>query len=379
MSTIFYNSYDIFVNPAYNVKRSAAIPGYHAFQGYFQLFSSNITAIDRSNTFTIPIKTEILPHLQMPQMRQFDKSFEQICDERAIFLMNKAKTDNRKIAVMYSGGIDSTVILCAFFKNCNLEDVKERIVVLLSDHSIIENPNFYNDYIIKHLTCVSSYRFPYFMGNDDYILISGENADQLFGSQVVTKYIAYRSFDHLCMPLEQAEGEIIDWFKLKLSHDHKRYAEGYWRMFKNMCDAAPIAIDDVYKFWWWINFVTKWQSVYVRILPYARTRENIKLEDNYTTFFCPEEFQLWSLNNPNSLIKDSIDMVKYVAKDYILDFNGDTSYYKKPKIGSLSNIVKQKEIVMLLRNDMTYMTDFPLNSEEFNANNTFLGMMNDFS
>jgi hypothetical protein len=34
---------------------------------------------------------------------------------------------------------------------------------------------------------------------------------------------------------------------------------------------------------------------------------------------------------------------------------------------------------MLLRNDMTYMTDFPLNSEEFNTNNTFLGMMNDFS
>lgn len=377
MSNIFYNSYDIFANDAYLEKRKL-IPGGDAFSGYFQLFSSNITAIDRTNTFSIPLKTTVLPHLQMPTMRAFSKSFSDICDERAVFLMEKARRDNRKIAIMYSGGIDSTVILCAFLKNCSENDVRERLLVLLSDHSIIENPNFYNNYIVKYLNCASSFKFPYFLGNDDYILISGENADQLFGSQVVAKFIAYRSFDYLFTPLENASTEITDWIRLKLKDEHKKYAEHYWLMFKKLCDSAPIAIDNVYKFFWWINFTNKWQSVYVRILPYAKNRGNIKLEDNYTTFFSPEEFQLWSLNNPDNLVKESLDNVKFIAKDYILDFNKDTSYYKKPKVGSLTNIVKQKEIVMLLKDDMTYTQDFPSSSDEFNENNTFLEMMNDF-
>jgi hypothetical protein len=373
MSTIFYNSYDIFVNEAYHDKRNQ-IPGGHAFGGYFQLFSSNITSIDRTNTFSIPLKTTLLPHLQMPEMRIFTKSFSDICDDRAIELMDKAKRDNRKIAVMYSGGIDSTVIICALLKNCSEQDLRNHVVVLLTDHSILENPNFYNDYIIKKFECISSYRFPYFLGNDDYIVISGENADQLFGSQVVAKFIAYRSFDYLFTPLEQASGDIIDWMTMKLQDEYKKYAPYYWQMFKHLCNAAPIPIDNVYKFFWWINFTNKWQSVYVRILPYAKNRSNIKLEDNYTTFFCPEDFQLWSLNNPDNLVRESLDNVKYIAKDYILDFNGDQSYYKKPKIGSLTNIVKQKEIVMLLNDDMTFTNDYP-DSQYWNETNTFSEMM----
>lgn len=373
MNPIFYNSYDIFVNPANEALRDQ-VPGGHAFAGYFQLFSSNISVLDRTGTFEIPLKMELMDHMKMPVLQNFTKSFSDICDDRALFLMEKAKRDNRKIAVMYSGGIDSTVILCALLKNCSEQDIKNHVVVLLTDHSILENQNFYHDYVIKKFECVSSYRFPYFLGNDDYIVISGENADQLFGSQVVAKFIAYRTFDYLFTPLEQAEGELISWFTLKLAETHKQYGEHYYRLFKKLCDAAPIPIDNVYKFFWWINFTNKWQSVYVRILPYARNRAGVKLEDNYTTFFCTDEFQLWSLNNPNNLVKESLDNVKYIAKDYILAFNGDTTYYKKPKIGSLTNIVKQKEIVMTLNKDMSFTNTYPT-SELLNEKNTFVEMM----
>lgn len=373
MKTIFYNSYDIFVNPAYHHLRDQ-IPGGRAMGGYFQLFSNNISAIDRTGTFTTPIKTHLMDRMKMPEFRVFEKTFEEIVDERAIELMEKAKASNKKLAVMYSGGIDSTVILCALLKNCSEQDIKNNVVVLLSDHSIQENPNFYNNYVIKKFDCVSSFRFPYYLGNDAVIMVSGENADQLFGSQVTVKFTAYRSYDFLFTSIDEASDEIITWMQGRLDNGYKSFAPKYFEMFKKLCDAAPIKIDTLYKFLWWINFTNKWQSVYVRILPYSKNRSNIKLEENYTTFFWPEQFQLWAMNNTDKLVKDNEDTVKYIAKDYILKFNGDQSYYKKPKIGSLTNLVKQKEIVMLLGEDMSSMNEYP-STEYLNEFNTFSEMM----
>ena len=101
-----------------------------------------------------------------------------------------------------------------------------------------------------------------------------------------------------------------------------------------------------------------------------------KLQENYTTFYWPEQFQLWSMNNTDVLVKDTEDSVKYIIKDYILDFNRDQSYYTKPKVGSLTNLVKQKEIVMFMNDDMTYTKEFPTpDSEYINQSNTFAEMM----
>ena len=240
----------------------------------------------------------------------------------------------------------------------------------------MENPNFYNDYVIKKFECVSSFRFPYFVGNDNFLLVSGENADQLFGSQVTGKFTAYRPYEFLFETLENTQEEVIAWIRSRLEDEYKQYATKYYDMFKKLCDAAPVKIDTLYKFLWWINFTNKWQSVYVRILPYSKTIPNIKMQENYTTFYWPEQFQLWSMNNTDILVKDTEDSVKYIIKDYILDFNDDQSYYKKPKVGSLTNLVKQKEIVMLMNDDMSFTKEYPTpDSEYINQDNTFAEMM----
>ena len=375
MNTIFFNSYDLFVNPAY-YEQCNKLPGGHAMRGYFQMFSNNISVHDRTNTFTTPIKTGLMPHLAMPEFKEFKRDFSELIDERAVELMNQVKASSKKLAIMYSGGIDSTAILCSMLKNCSEKDIKEKIVVLLSDHSIQENPNFYNNYVIKKFNCVSSFRFPYFVGNDDFLLVSGENADQLFGSQVTGKFTSYRPYEFLFEDLKTVEDEVITWMTGRLQDEYKQYAPKYYAMFKKLCDAAPIPIDNLYKFLWWINFTNKWQSVYVRILPYSKSIPNIKLQENYTTFYWPEQFQLWAMNNTDILVKDTEESVKYIIKDYILDFNRDQSYYTKPKVGSLTNLVKQKEIVMFMNDDMTYTKEFPTpDSEYINQSNTFAEMM----
>ena len=73
---------------------------------------------------------KVLDFLKMPEYdNTFDKSFEQVCDERAQFLLHYAEWKNKKIAVMYSGGVDSTLILCSFLKNAKPNQLKNISIV----------------------------------------------------------------------------------------------------------------------------------------------------------------------------------------------------------------------------------------------------------
>lgn len=369
MSLIFYNSYDTFLNPK-NKSLCDNVPGSNNFANYFKVFSLNISAIDRTKTVKFPLKTHILPHLKLPDFIQQSTSFGDICDERALFLMMKAKHTGRKLAIMYSGGIDSTTILCSLLKNCSAKDIQENVVVLLSHQSINENESFYYNHVVKYFNCVSSFRFPYFLGNDDYIFLSGENADQLFGSQVVGNFTEVYPFSDVLKSVAVAKDKLINLFSIRLNGDIAASSLLFDRL-KKICDAAPIPIDNLYKMLWWINFTTKWQSVYVRMLPYSKNQDTLILEENYTTFFCTKEFQLWAMNNSDSLSGDGTTPSKFVAKKYIVDYNGDSSYYSKPKIGSLTNLATQKTMPMWINEDLNYSYDYP-NSSLYNYDNDFM-------
>ena len=222
-----------------------------------------------------------------------------------------------------------------------------------------------------------SYRFPYYLGNDNFLLINGENGDQLFGSAITERYVALKGYDALFKPIEYAQGDICDFLSSRVYEGHEKYVEPCYNLYMRIVDNAPVSIDNVYKFWWWMNFTMKWQCVYVRMLPLAKNKHNIKLEENYTTFFSPSDFQLWCLNNTNNFIKQEAGMngVKWIAKDYIVDVNKDEGYYNKPKIGSLINIFKQKEGCLIMNDDMSYTNDYPLGPEFINEVNSYSEMM----
>lgn len=369
---LYYNSYDIFNNEA-NSKQLAQIPGGREFSVLFKMFSQNITFVDRTNTIQIPLKTETPDFLKVPTQPFSGKSFNDICDDRARELLAKAEATNRTIAVMYSGGVDSTLILCAFLKVATPEQLKN-IVVLLSEKSILENQTFYNNFVSKKFKCASSHKFPAYMGNDKILFVTGENADQLFGSQVAGNFALFTSYDSLFAPLPQMESKLIEFFQLTSPIVDKEYIEPVFQILKKLTNAAPIAIDTPYKFLWWVNFAMKWQSVYVRIMPYAWNRGGIKLEENYTTFYSPADFQLWSIHNSDKLVGDTPDNSKPVQKAYILDVNGDQNYLKKPKVGSLASMVQRKENTFFIDQNLQYHSTFP-SEEYYNYDNDFVGLL----
>lgn len=373
---IFYNSYDIFCNPK-NDRLMREIPGGLAFSSFFWIFSRNISAFDRTGVIKSPMNTELMPHMKLPVYDpSFGMSFTEVVDKRANEVMDAARSSNRKLAVMYSGGIDSTLILCSLLKNFSEAEIKERVVVLLSDYSVKENETFFYKFVSKKFNCVSSFRFPYFLGHPDYITITGENADQLFGSQANDQFAAFTSYESLFEPVEQHEENIIEWFRGRVSDERKQYAEPIHNLFKKMNAAAPIKIDNVYNYFWWINFSIKWQSVYVRILPFTQNKDTLKIGDNYTTFFYTDDFQQWAMNNTDKFVapEPGPGSIKMPSKKYILDVNGDVEYMKKPKVGSLTKIVKQKEMSTTVDIDMNFRHGWPT-PDMINIDNDFAEMM----
>ena len=139
---IFYNSYELYTNSANKEKRKA-VPGSELFSCVFDVFGHGSSIIDRSRIVTNPIKTDVLPFLEIPEVG-YAKEFSDICDKRAIQLLDHVKQTGRQVAVRYSGGIASTLVLAAIVKNASTEDLKLVIVLFgqtYSTHQKLSNLN----------------------------------------------------------------------------------------------------------------------------------------------------------------------------------------------------------------------------------------------
>jgi hypothetical protein len=371
MSSLYhYNSVDLFRKKEnYDV-----IPGGENFSFMFYIVGGNYVYYDRTGNISIPLNYDLMPHLRLPTYKVMSKSFEQICDERAIHLYERAKSSNRKLAIMYSGGIDSTLVVTSFLRNLSKQQLKD-VVVLMNEESIHENRNFYFDHISKNLKCESSMNYGLYITSKEYLLISGEQADQLFLPNIIFDFLEYKkcSLDVTSAPLEQTSGMLIDYFNYAIP-DYKKTntAEHIYHIFDKTSKSCPIEIKNIQDLLWWHILVTKWQSCYTRMLAFVPNPHLIEFETGYTTFFCNDDFQLWSMNNRDSILKSSLTTYKFVQREYIFSYNKDEQYYKeKRKRGSLGSTVRRKRPISYLNNNMKYSYDIP-SKEYYNINNDFV-------
>jgi hypothetical protein len=344
MKPIFYNSIDLLEN-------RKDLP--EDFSYMFKLFSKNMTLVDRTDKIAFPIEAQLLDNLVLPKFKPVARSYEEICLNRARMLMAYAKDSNKTLVILYSGGVDSTLILTCFLRVCSESDLRSNLLVLLDDHSISENLNFYWDHVRK-LNKAPSNSFADYLGRDEYMVVSGECNDQLFGSAAGHKF-TLQGANLIAMP---AVPENIIPLMAKVMPLDK--ATKLYRLLDKVAKASPVGIDTVYKWFWWMNMALKWQNVYVRLASFcpAERTHNIRFEENYTAFYSTEEFQLWSMNNSNKLIGDTMSSYKYQCKKIIFEFTKDPVYNEKAKIGSLMKVLLQKPSAVMIDQNMGYHEDF---------------------
>jgi hypothetical protein len=344
MKPIFYNSIDL-------IEQREDVP--HAFKNMFKLFSKNMTLVDRTDKLAFPIEAKLLDNLVLPKFKPVARSYHEICLNRARKLMAYAKDNGQIITILYSGGVDSTLVLTSFLSVCSDDDLRSNLLVLLDDNSISENPNFYWNHVRKLNKAPSNF-FPRYIGSPNHYIVSGECNDQLFGSAAGHKY-SIRGVNMINMPA--GPENIIPLMAQVMPMDE---ATRLYRLLDKVAKASPVGIDTVYKWFWWMNMALKWQNVYVRLASFAPPQQqaNVKFEHNYTAFFSDQEFQLWSMNNSNRLIGETMSTYKYQCKQIIFDFTKDAVYNEKAKIGSLMKILLQKPSAVMIDDNMKFHSNF---------------------
>lgn len=360
-----------YYNPNIVVDRANMhLAGIERFAHIFRLFGAiTMAPVDRTNTLRFPVKiANICP---IPALRPFNRTLEDICDERAKAIIARADTLDCDIYVFWSGGIDSTLVMVSLLKNATA-DQKKRIVVLLSEESIYEYPLFYDQHIRGKLRRTPAAMFPHILGQR-HLFVSGELNDQVMGAAVPHGLMLKYGDDIIHKP--RSRDIAFKFYDAKV-HDAK-VTDFYLDQFDRIVAACPVELKTVFDYFWWINFTFKWQLAYVRILTFASER-NIPLitpeyiRDYFAVFYDTDDFQLWSMLNLDLKIKDTWPTYKWVCKDIIYDYTKDAVYRDtKIKRGSLVSIMQQQNPYNFVDEQWNFRRDVPAD-EFYEPDNDFV-------
>jgi len=304
----------------------------------YTLIQAGTTLVDRCDKIVTPYNIKNA-HPMITDLANFNKSYKEVAVERAQELLAHSKLLNKPILILYSGGIDSTLVIVSFL--LATQDTSN-IRIALNQSSVQENPNFYYNHIRGKFKLMPSEQMLDLI-TGDYIIVGGEFNDQVFGSDIMGKIANYAGFDILMEPY--SEKNIVPflvhaglsfesarcWFSLIAAQIKET----------NLCE-----IKLVKDFLWWYNFCFKWQSVYYRIVARSNNTEVLSegfLNTYYHQFFSSTDFQRWSMLNPDKKIKNNWESYKITAKEMIFEYTQDQDYFdNKVKMGSLYKLFIQR-------------------------------------
>lgn len=302
----------------------------------------------------------LAPELQTPY--ESSLTLSDLVGQRAKHYVDASVKTNKKIAVLWSGGIDSTVVLSAFIKNYN-QQLNDTIVVYMSTGSVLENPYFYKHFVEPNFEVRSIHHLRL---DDDFfnthLMITGENGDSVFGhlgvefSQLVDQGLGS----------EPWKKHVDKFYKI---YD-KPYMPGFGKWFVDHCcqdvenkKLSGIELNSVVdwswhelmEYGWYHNILSP--MVYYRYdfksLTFAKHRE----EFLDSAFFNTVEFQNWSYwNCVNQIWNQGIATHKLAPKQYIFELDKNQQYLntKKKEMQSRQFFFKGKE----LQNPVFYDQDF---------------------
>jgi hypothetical protein len=314
----------------------------------YKFMNLNLDLVDRCDTIKTPYRFH--NYFSVPIIpNSFNKTYKEICIERASQILSHAQNINKPIVILYSGGIDSTAIVVSFLLATS---DTSNITIAMNAASIQENPNFYYSHIRGKFNLIPSERTLDLL-TGDYVMVSGEFNDQLFGTDALKLF----TFDQLYEPY--SESNIVPFFE-RVGME-TRQSKIWFSLFHNHVQSnGRCEIKDVKDFFWWMCFTFKWQSIYFRILSRTTRRDLINkefLDTYYHHFYNTEDFQCWSMMNPNKKIVKDWRGYKITTKELILEYTQDQEYFEnKIKIGSLSGIFKQRSVpqAVVINEDNTF-------------------------
>ena len=299
----------------------------------------------RIGTFNTPWQAKSNKQYAAPEFKFINDRLEDLLDSRALEIHFNSLKHKKRIAVMWSGGIDSTLVLTAFLKNLSAADQKN-VVVILDTNSILENFNFYKNHINNKVECLHYQSFNLtenFL--EQHILLHGDPGDCLFGpSSPMYRYFIDRG-EHL-EPWRNHLNRMAELLEPTPLHGIDAPGFGRWyvdKITRNLEECGQTDyVSTIADWWWWTYYNFKWEFSCQR--PFFYTKRNFDIgisidrleEYSKNVFFNTEKFQQWTYSNLKNHVNKEFTVHKKPAKDYIFEFTKD-DVYKKNKIKTDAN------------------------------------------
>jgi len=281
----------------------------------------------RDRTGTLPHYLKLVANEPLPEYNSsFNKSFKQICLERAEELVNTGKL----LAVTWSGGLDSTTLLLSLLEV--VSDPKQ-IKVLCNYNSIIESGSLFDTHIkprgVNYDISTSMVQPSY----SDGLIICGYPSDQLFGR----------------IHLLQEDEFYINW-KDWILPEQVPIIES---ILENYPGPEVITVPQYLAF---IELNTKWDQT-----KYCKRRSlEPSIGDRIINFYDTVDFQKWSLGRYEDKFKGNDNKThKLPLKLLLRDLIGSDGYaMNKKKQASHYSIVHQDWVMDLADGRSLYARDF---------------------
>jgi hypothetical protein len=313
----------------------------------YNLIGAAVCMNDRSGGFKQPIKQSVYSACALPQINDsFNLSYSDCCDKRAEELYELSVSTGKPLGIMWSGGIDSTMIMVSFLRKYHINDIKDRIKVIISSESKIENPEFYKKYILPNFEFLNSEYTPWLF-DSSLILVTGEFNDQLFGSDLMKMYIASNGSASLSNSYNR--DTIFAYINAKINDG--KISNILINAIEESANRQGIIMEKISDFFWWYNFCFKWQGVYFRMYALISPKlfGNINEEWNkihMQHFYHTDYFQQWSMNHPEVRYIMDWKHYKMEAKILIHEYDKDEDYFiNKIKRASLYTLFGQRPLM----------------------------------
>lgn len=340
---IAVNSASFITDPVLNDFLREKNPIWRNFVDLIDLLPAHQVLYSRIGTNFLPFQTPYhIQDISAPKLdTAFSLTFAQTTDQRYHDL--KRKQGNKSWIVMWSGGLDSTVILTSILKNSSPAD-RQNITVACNRISIYENPLFYYQHIKPNFSVIDSTHL--IIDQEkliNYCLINGDPADALYAG-ASSQGMLLDSPDDFNRNLRTDPDRLIKFISQKTNYN---FADWFYQSVLTNINSVDVPVITYHDFFWWIQFNLTWVSDKFRCIQQGLIDKDSygSYIDNFVNWFNSNEYQQWSMNNNHAGIKYGSHLRDYklANKNYIYDFDKDL-YYRTFKVKSVSLSLRQKNL-----------------------------------
>ena len=239
--------------------------------------------------------------------------------------------DGRRLAIFWSGGIDSTAALVALMQT-NPQWLQQTRIYTTDSAIEQEYPWFYHQYLRSAdvLVLQGAEFFSADLFGPDILVTDGQCGDQLWGFRDLRSLsMSWHDPYPRLWDSQQFQNQVLAWQRDVVIDYIQQQIEKF-----------PSPVRSIADLYWMLTFTHKWDHVRRRHM--ARVRD-IGLFDDLHSFFNSFHLQRWAMSNLEPKIGDTWSSYKQPAKDFIYAWTRDQEYrINKTQVPSLPTFMDPK-------------------------------------